>query len=598
VAVADLNGDRIPDLIVANSGGNSVLVYPGLGNGQFGPALNGGRGFFTGTDPVGVTVAGLNGRPDLVVADRGSNDVTILLNQATAGGGFTFVPGPRLSLKTATEQGIGPVATALVPSPTGGPASLAVSLSGSNDVWLIPGVGGGFFNDRNPTIFPAGLNPGPVFFGNFDGRPDLVSVDAGSNDLTLISGITSPDFSIRTVSSGGVDPVTAFAFDSGEGFDSLVVGNSEDGVLALLLGGPDGLSLSSTMTEPDVPSPTALVFSALTGGQVQFFAATAGREEAIPLAFDLPAEPVAPPPTPAAPPSVAHPVPLTESSLSMAGTLLTVSLQTPGVESDLATAESVATTAVVFLTATGPSVGQSPPGQDDSAAPQGDDTGTPAEPSDPTAETVEERADRPPQAGSVWKRYLLGIDCAEEPQPPKGRAAPAPSTRNDPPAPVVPRSETDPAPEPAVQPRRSDTLEAIDHVLRTLRVADAVQDRPTLPIPRASAQPLPEDSGLADAAAVNPSVPDPACPDCASLPTASEPAREGRIGVSLSTVVAAVAAGHYFWSIRSRDNDRALALGEQRNTTRRFEPRRSGGGRCEVRGSLLRKGRWASGRQE
>ena len=134
-------------------------MYPGLGNGQFGPALNGGKGFFTGTDPVGVTVADLNGRPDLVVADRGSNDVTILLNQATADGGFTFVPGPRLNLKTATQQGIGPVATAIVPSPTGGPASLAVSVSGSNQVWLIPGVGGGFFNDQNPTIFSVGNSP-------------------------------------------------------------------------------------------------------------------------------------------------------------------------------------------------------------------------------------------------------------------------------------------------------------------------------------------------------------------------------------------------------------------------------------------------------
>ena len=155
-------------------------------------ALNGGKGFFTGTDPVGVTVANLSGRPDLVVADRGSNDLTILLNEATAGGGFTFVPGPRLNLKTATQQGIGPVATAIVPSPNGGPASLAVSLSGSNQVWVIPGVGGGFFNDQNPKIFNVGSNPGMILVGNFDGLPDLVSVNAGSNDLTIISNFTSP----------------------------------------------------------------------------------------------------------------------------------------------------------------------------------------------------------------------------------------------------------------------------------------------------------------------------------------------------------------------------------------------------------------------
>ena len=41
VQLADLNGDGIPDLIVANSGSNNVLIYPGLGNGQFGPAING-----------------------------------------------------------------------------------------------------------------------------------------------------------------------------------------------------------------------------------------------------------------------------------------------------------------------------------------------------------------------------------------------------------------------------------------------------------------------------------------------------------------------------------------------------------------------------
>ena len=91
-----LNGDGIRDLIVADSGNNNVLVYPGLGHGQFGPELNGGHGFATGTNPVGITVASLNGRPDLVIANEGSNDVSILLNVKTGDGGFTFVPGPRL----------------------------------------------------------------------------------------------------------------------------------------------------------------------------------------------------------------------------------------------------------------------------------------------------------------------------------------------------------------------------------------------------------------------------------------------------------------------------------------------------------------------
>ena len=145
MVLADLNGDGIPDLIVANSGSNNVLVYPGLGNGQFGPELNGGNGFFTGTNPVGITVANLNGRPDLVIANEGSNDVSILLNVATADGGFTFVPGPRL------QGGLGPTST-VVENVAGNPfPDLLVSDSGSNQVRLLPGVGGGFFNDQDPS---------------------------------------------------------------------------------------------------------------------------------------------------------------------------------------------------------------------------------------------------------------------------------------------------------------------------------------------------------------------------------------------------------------------------------------------------------------
>ena len=91
VKLADLNGDGIPDLIVANSGSNNVLIYPGLGNGQFGPAINGGNGYFVGTNPVGITVANLTGPlPDLVVADKGSNQVSILLNQSQTAGAISL----------------------------------------------------------------------------------------------------------------------------------------------------------------------------------------------------------------------------------------------------------------------------------------------------------------------------------------------------------------------------------------------------------------------------------------------------------------------------------------------------------------------------
>jgi len=95
VAIADLNGDGISDLIVTNRGGNDVLFYLGLGGTKFAPA----RRFFTGTAPVGLTIADLNGNglPDLIVTNSGSNDVTILLGE-NGPNGWTLVAGPRLSV--------------------------------------------------------------------------------------------------------------------------------------------------------------------------------------------------------------------------------------------------------------------------------------------------------------------------------------------------------------------------------------------------------------------------------------------------------------------------------------------------------------------
>ena len=326
VTLADLNGDGIPDLIVADSGSNNVLIYPGLGDGQFRPAVNGGHGYFVGTDPVGITVADLTGtmfpdgkpRLDLVVANKGSNDVSILLNQ----GGFQFTPGERLS-----PGGSGPVSTVVGYFNGDTYPDLLVTDAGSNDVRLLQGVGDGFSSTHtDPIIYAVGADPVTSFTGDFDGHNDLVTIDDGSNDLTVISGFDGPRPVTTTISSGGTDPLTAFAFASGNGFESLVVGNAGNGVLSLFEGGTGGLVLASRETVPDLPNPSDLSLSGLTGDQVMFYAVTAGREAAILVALSLVANavlPIAPPPLN----DIVQLIPLQESSLSLAGTLLTLTIE-------------------------------------------------------------------------------------------------------------------------------------------------------------------------------------------------------------------------------------------------------------------------------
>jgi hypothetical protein len=403
VLLADMNGDGIKDLIVANSGSNSVLVYPGLGNGQFGPALNGGHGFFAGTNPTGLSVADVNGdgKLDLLVANTGSNDVSVLLGQGT-GTNWTLAPGPRI--KTAG----GPVATAVTDLNGDGRPDLVVTNGQANNVQIFTGVGGGFFNDQNPITFSVGTNPGPVFVGNFDGKPDILTVNAGSNDLTLISNFNGPDPVITTISSGGLDPVTAFAFGTGSGFDDLVVGNNGDGVLALFEGGPDGLTMISTESEPNLPSPTDLAFATLTGGEVQFYAATEGREAAVLVALSLspatPAETQGPFPQPE--PSIPQLVALSESALALVGTVLTLTIESPGGEAGLVSSEGGAAVSLSVSPAASISIGQSLSRLGDENEGDGEE-----EAADVSADAGKNPA---PPAASAWERYFLGLDEALE----------------------------------------------------------------------------------------------------------------------------------------------------------------------------------------
>src|SRR5947209_8179747 len=80
VAIADLNSDGKLDLVTANfngagaGGNNTVSVQLGTGTGTFGAATN----YTVGNHPISVAIADVNGdgKPDLVVANRYGNNIS------------------------------------------------------------------------------------------------------------------------------------------------------------------------------------------------------------------------------------------------------------------------------------------------------------------------------------------------------------------------------------------------------------------------------------------------------------------------------------------------------------------------------------------
>jgi hypothetical protein len=137
-----VNGDSAPYLVVANSLSNNVLVdHYDPPEGKFDLSAT----YTVGDNPVSVTVADVNndGVPDLLIANEGSNDVSVLIG-STQTGVWTATPYQRLN-----SGGSGPTAVSMRQNANGVP-DLVVTNGQSGTLTVLPGVGQGFFNDTNP----------------------------------------------------------------------------------------------------------------------------------------------------------------------------------------------------------------------------------------------------------------------------------------------------------------------------------------------------------------------------------------------------------------------------------------------------------------
>jgi hypothetical protein len=186
LAVPDVNRDGRPDLAVANADSDDVSVFLGTGSGGFVAA--GGSPVAVHAGPSAVTSTDVNrdGRPDLVVGNERSDDVSVLLGNGT--GAFIEAPG------SPVPAGDAPLSVSVGDLDRDGIPDLAVADRGSNKVSVLLGHGTGGFGAAPGSPFAAGIAPASIVSADLDrdGRLDLAVANGGSNNVSILLRSSPP----------------------------------------------------------------------------------------------------------------------------------------------------------------------------------------------------------------------------------------------------------------------------------------------------------------------------------------------------------------------------------------------------------------------
>jgi len=229
VVVADFNGDNKPDLAVANSGSNSVSILLGNGDGTFAAKTD----FTTGQQPVCVATGDFNGdnKLDLVTANLGANSISILLGN----GNGTF------GAPTSFPSGTGPVFVVVGLFDAGTNLDVAVANVSADTISVLLGNGNGTFAAK--TDFLTGAQPNWLLVADFNGdtKLDLASANVGSNTVSVLLGNGDGTFGAKADFATGVFPrgVAAADFRNATKRD-LATANTSDSSTSVLLGRGDG----------------------------------------------------------------------------------------------------------------------------------------------------------------------------------------------------------------------------------------------------------------------------------------------------------------------------------------------------------------------
>jgi len=292
LAAKDFNGDGLPDIAVANQNDNSISILLNdnqgnftqpatspilLGKNETGPAAIACASLRTATTAVPTPAA------DLVIANSGSNTVSVLLGNGD--GTFTEAPGSPFAV------GKQPSAVVIADFNGDGNLDFAVANKGDNSISVFQGDGTGAFTPfpKSPFLLPnvvASSESGPtaIVTANFrnQGFPDLAVVNENSNSISLLlaSGNSSFDGTFTEATNSpitvGKTPVAIAAGDlNGDAIPDLAVVNQADNTVTILLNNGDATFTQTAGSPlPTATTPAGVVIANFTNGQTNDLAVT------------------------------------------------------------------------------------------------------------------------------------------------------------------------------------------------------------------------------------------------------------------------------------------------------------------------------------
>ena len=241
VAIGQIAGDDKSDIVTANFGSNNVTVLTGNADGTFGNAMS----FPVSPQPKAVALGTIDNNTSTdIVTCSSAGQVTLL--RANSG---TFI--------TATYSvGMDPLDIAVGDFDQDGHLDVVTANNGSNDVSILINNGSGGFLFANS--YPAGLNPRSVAVADFnlDRKLDLAVASAG-NGLNLLLNNGDGTFAPPVNFSMGQSPF-GVAVGSFHAFGPIDVAtaNNGDGTVAIRLNGTVPLlTFASPSPTPANPAP-------------------------------------------------------------------------------------------------------------------------------------------------------------------------------------------------------------------------------------------------------------------------------------------------------------------------------------------------------